>query len=295
MDLSICDMGGFLNSSLHKIKNVNSTINLSQIRKDIKTNNFEYKTSDKELNVFFSLDNKSVGISLDKDILKDLKSFFNKNDFLEENGKTILKGDVANYVAGWFSEIAFDLKYLESDSDNNGVLNSEELMNTFTNGLYFNQQKNGIYVLDEIVLNEKADEDYLSQIGEKNINTISKMINNRIFFDKDKDGEILVKEQYIEDESEYFKNLNQAKEELKDKKEKIEINPKLKEYAINEENNHIRKLKQDIQLFKNSNALKINEDKEKELKDKNTLEDFCEFSIKLIDELKDYKLLDLKA
>lgn len=42
----------------------------------------------------------------------------------------------------------------------------------------------------------------------------------------------LVKEQYIEDESEYFKNLNQAKEELKDKKEKIKINPKLKEYAI---------------------------------------------------------------
>lgn len=31
MDLSICDMGGFLNSSLHKIKNVNSTINLNQI------------------------------------------------------------------------------------------------------------------------------------------------------------------------------------------------------------------------------------------------------------------------
>ncbi|MBZ7979001.1 hypothetical protein AVBRAN12654_09440, partial [Campylobacter sp. RM12654] len=128
--------------------------------------------------------------------------------------------------------IAFDLKYLESDSDNNGVLNSDELMNTFTNGLYFNQQKNGIYVLDKIVLNEKANEEYLSQVGEKNINTISKMINNRIFFDKDKDGEILVKEQYIEDESEYFKNLNQAKEELKNKKEKIEANPKLKEYAI---------------------------------------------------------------
>ncbi|MBZ8006524.1 hypothetical protein AVBRAN9332_09680, partial [Campylobacter sp. RM9332] len=140
--------------------------------------------------------------------------------------------DAANYVAGWFSEIAFDLKYLESDSDNNGVLNSDELMNTFTNGLYFNQQKNGIYVLDKIVLNEKANEEYLSQVGEKNINTISKMINNRIFFDKDKDGEILVKEQYIEDESEYFKNLNQAKEELKNKKEKIEANPKLKEYAI---------------------------------------------------------------
>ncbi|MBZ7976343.1 hypothetical protein [Campylobacter sp. RM12637] len=295
MDLNICDMGGFLNSSLHKIKNVNSTINLSQIRQDIKTNNFEYKTSDKELNVFFSLDNKSVGISLDKDTLKDLKSFFDKNDFLEENGKTILKGDAANYVAGWFSEIAFDLKYLESDSDNNGVLNSDELINTFTNGLYFNQQKNGIYVLDKIVLNEKANEEYLSQVGEKNINTISKMINNRIFFDKDKDGEILVKEQYIEDESEYFKNLNQAKEELKNKKEKIEANPKLKEYAINEENNHIRKLKQDIKLFKNSNSLKINEDKEKELKDKNNLEEFCEFSIKLIDELKAYKLLDLKA
>ncbi|ULO00808.1 hypothetical protein AVANS_0156 [Campylobacter sp. RM5004] len=295
MDLSICDMGGFLNSSLHKIKNVNSTINLSQIRQDIKTNNFEYKTSDKELNVFFSLDNKSVGISLDKDILKDLKSFFNKNDFLEENGKTILKGDAANYVAGWFSEIAFDLNYLESDSDNNGVLNSEELMNTLIDVCYFDENKDGIYVLSEIVKKDKILEEDINEFGEKNINTISKMINNRIFFDKDKDGEILVKEQYIEDENEYFKNLNQAKEELKDKKEKIEINPKLKEYAINEENNHIRKLKQDIKLFKNSNALKINEDKEKELKDKNTLEDFCEFSIKLIDELKDYKLLDLKA
>ncbi|MBZ7985802.1 hypothetical protein AVANS14531_05560 [Campylobacter sp. Cr9] len=295
MDLSICDMGGFLNSSLHKIKNVNSTINLSQIRQDIKTNNFEYKTSDKELNVFFSLDNKSVGISLDKDILKDLKSFFNKNDFLEENGKTILKGDTANYVAGWFSEIAFDLKYLESDSDNNGVLNSEELMNTLIDVCYFDENKDGIYVLSEIVKKDKILEEDINEFGEKNINTISKMINNRIFFDKDKDGEILVKEQYIEDESEYFKNLNQAKEELKDKKEKIEINPKIKEYAINEENNHIRKLKQDIKLFKNSNALKINEDKEKELKDKNTLEDFCKFSIKLIDEIKDYKLLDLKA
>ncbi|MBZ8008491.1 hypothetical protein AVBRAN9334_10050, partial [Campylobacter sp. RM9334] len=214
---------------------VNSTINLSQIRQDIKTNNFEYKTSDKELNVFFSLDNKSVGISLDKDTLKDLKSFFNKNDFLEENGKTILKGDAANYVAGWFSEIAFDLKYLESDSDNNGVLNSDELMNTLIDVCYFDENKDGVYVLSEIVKKDKILEEDINEFGEKNINTISKMINNRIFFDKDKDGEILVKEQYIEDESEYFKNLNQAKEELKNKKEKIEANPKLKEYAINEE------------------------------------------------------------
>ncbi|MBZ7980902.1 hypothetical protein AVBRAN12642_09710, partial [Campylobacter sp. RM12642] len=193
------------------------------------------------------------------------------------------------------NEIAFDLKYLESDSDNNGVLNSDELMNTLIDVCYFDENKDGVYVLSEIVKKDKILEEDINEFGEKNINTISKMINNRIFFDKDKDGEILVKEQYIEDESEYFKNLNQAKEELKNKKEKIEANPKLKEYAINEENNHIRKLKQDIKLFKNSNSLKINEDKEKELKDKNNLEEFCEFSIKLIDELKDYKSLDLKA
>ncbi|MBT0879732.1 hypothetical protein [Campylobacter sp. 2018MI27] len=293
MDLNICDMGGFLNSSLHKIKNVNSTINLSQIRQDIKTNNFEYKTSDKELNVFFSLDNKSVGISLDKDTLKDLKSFFNKNDFLEENGKTILKGDAANYVAGWFSEIAN--KFLEVSQ--NAVLSKEEMLNSRL-GVRLDGEINEYNLLQitSVELNAKGD-DISDEMYEAH-NTISKDLSDTILKDKNKDGSLTLDELMLNESKEKYleelENLYKYTEKNQiDKKPKIDL--RLKEYAINEENNHIRKLKQDIKLFKNSNSLKINKDKEKELKDKNNLEEFCEFSIKLIDELKDYKLLDLKA
>lgn len=52
------------------------------------------------------MDNKSIGISLDNKVLNDLKSFFKDSDFLKENGNIILKGDAANYVAGWFGEVA---------------------------------------------------------------------------------------------------------------------------------------------------------------------------------------------
>lgn len=288
VDLSSC-----INTSISKKADVNSTINLSQIRQDIKTNNFEYKTSDKELNVFFSLDNKSVGISLDKDTLKDLKSFFNKNDFLEENGKTILKGDAANYVAGWFSEIAN--KFLEVSQ--NAVLSKEEMLNSRL-GVRLDGEINEYNLLQitSVELNAKGD-DISDEMYEAH-NTISKDLSDTILKDKNKDGSLTLDELMLNESKEKYleelENLYKYTEKNQiDKKPKIDL--KLKEYAINEENNHIRKLKQDIKLFKNSNSLKINEDKEKELKDKNNLEEFCEFSIKLIDELKDYKLLDLKA
>ncbi|MBZ7976342.1 hypothetical protein [Campylobacter sp. RM12637] len=288
VDLSSC-----INTSISKKADVNSTINLSQIRQDIKTNNFEYKTSDKELNVFFSLDNKSVGISLDKDTLKDLKSFFNKNDFLEENGKTILKGDAANYVAGWFSEIAN--KFLEVSQ--NAVLSKEEMLNSRL-GVRLDGEINEYNLLQitSVELNAKGD-DISDEMYEAH-NTISKDLSDTILKDKNKDGSLTLDELMLNESKEKYleelENLYKYTEKNQiDKKPKIDL--KLKEYAINEENNHIRKLKQDIKLFKNSNSLKINEDKEKELKDKNNLEEFCEFSIKLIDELKAYKLLDLKA
>ncbi|MBZ7990919.1 hypothetical protein [Campylobacter sp. RM9331] len=287
------DLSSFINTSISKKADVNSTINLSQIRQDIKTNNFEYKTSDKELNVFFSLDNKSVGISLDKDTLKDLKSFFNKNDFLEENGKTILKGDAANYVAGWFSEIAN--KFLEVSQ--NAVLSKEEMLNSRL-GVRLDGEINEYNLLQitSVELNAKGD-DISDEMYEAH-NTISKDLSDTILKDKNKDGSLTLDELMLNESKEKYleelENLYKYTEKNQiDKKPKIDL--KLKEYAINEENNHIRKLKQDIKLFKNSNSLKINEDKEKELKDKNNLEEFCEFSIKLIDELKAYKLLDLKA
>ena len=288
VDLSSC-----INTSVSKKADVNSTINLSQIRQDIKTNNFEYKTSDKELNVFFSLDNKSVGISLNKDTLKDLKSFFNKNDFLEENGKTILKGDAANYVAGWFSEIAN--KFLEVSQ--NAVLSKEEMLNSRL-GVRLDGEINEYNLLQitSVELNAKGD-DISDEMYEAH-NTISKDLSDTILKDKNKDGSLTLdelmlnesKEKYLEELENLYKYTEKNQID-----EKPKIDKKLKEYAINEEKNHIRKLKQDIKLFKNSNSLKINEDKEKELKDKNNLEEFCEFSIKLIDELKAYKLLDLKA
>ncbi|MBZ7981818.1 hypothetical protein AVBRAN12640_04625 [Campylobacter sp. RM12640] len=287
------DLSSFINTSVSKKADVNSTINLSQIRQDIKTNNFEYKTSDKELNVFFSLDNKSVGISLDKDTLKDLKSFFNKNDFLEENGKTILKGDAANYVAGWFSEIAN--KFLEVSQ--NAVLSKEEMLNSRL-GVRLDGEINEYNLLQitSVELNAKGD-DISDEMYEAH-NTISKDLSDTNLKDKNKDGSLTLDELMLNESKEKYleelENLYKYTEKNQiDKKPKIDL--KLKEYAINEENNHIRKLKQDIKLFKNSNSLKINEDKEKELKDKNNLEEFCEFSIKLIDELKAYKLLDLKA
>ncbi|ULO02150.1 hypothetical protein AVANS_1541 [Campylobacter sp. RM5004] len=288
VDLSSC-----INTSVSKKADVNSTLNLSQIRKDIKTNNFEYKTSDKELNVFFSLDNKSVGISLDKDILKDLKSFFNKNDFLDENGKTILKGDAANYVAGWFSEIAN--KFLEVSQ--NAVLSKEEILNSRL-GIRLNGEINEYNLLQITNVELNAKGDYISDEIYEAHNTISKDLSDTILKDKNKDGSLTLDELVLNESKEKYlkdlENLYKYSEKI-ELDEKPKIDKKLKEYAINEENNRIRKLKQDIKLFKNSNALKINEDKEKELKDKNTLEDFCNFSIKLIDELKDYKLLDLKA
>lgn len=91
---------------------------------------------------------------------------------------------MANYVAGWFSEIAFNiLKVIVIIMG----FNSEELMNTLIDVCYFDENKDGIYVLSEIVKKDKILEEDINEFSEKNINTISKMINNRIFFDKDEE------------------------------------------------------------------------------------------------------------
>ncbi|MBZ7980388.1 hypothetical protein AVBRAN12642_07035, partial [Campylobacter sp. RM12642] len=191
------------------------------------------------------------------------------------------------------SEIAN--KFLEVSQ--NAVLSKEEMLNSRL-GVRLDGEINEYNLLQitSVELNAKGD-DISDEMYEAH-NTISKDLSDTILKDKNKDGSLTLDELMLNESKEKYleelENLYKYTEKNQiDKKPKIDL--RLKEYAINEENNHIRKLKQDIKLFKNSNSLKINEDKEKELKDKNNLEEFCEFSIKLIDELKDYKLLDLKA
>ncbi|MBZ7984465.1 hypothetical protein, partial [Campylobacter sp. RM12647] len=186
-------------------------------------------------------------------------------------------------------------KFLEVSQ--NAVLSKEEMLNSRL-GVRLDSEINEYNLLQITSVELSAKGDDISDEMYEAHNTISKDLSDTILKDKNKDGSLTLDELMLNESKEKYleelENLYKYTEKNQiDKKPKIDL--RLKEYAINEENNHIRKLKQDIKLFKNSNSLKINEDKEKELKDKNNLEEFCEFSIKLIDELKAYKLLDLKA
>lgn len=287
------DISGFLNTSVNKAKNVNSTLNLSQIRKDIKTNNFSYQTSDKPLNVFFSIDNKSIGISLDNKVLNDLKSFFKDNDFLNENGNIILKGDAANYVAGWFSEVAARF----SEVSKNAVLSYEELQNVrFGIKPNFELQENNILKMTSIELNTQVKN--ISESEYELHNTISKDLSDNILKDKNKDGEITLAEFMLdENEEKYLDDLDNTYKYAKIKTDERLAVPdeKIKEYVINEANNYVRKLEQDIKIFKNAKSLKIDEDKAKELLEKDKLDEFCEFSIGFIDKLSNEKMLNIKV
>ncbi len=77
------------------------------------------------------LNDKYVLLSLKTDTMDTLKSHFQKDDFYErDDGILRLNNKAEAYVAGWFGDIAYKRKFLESDSNNDGILNKSEYSQT---------------------------------------------------------------------------------------------------------------------------------------------------------------------
>ncbi len=99
-----------------------------------------------------------------------------------------------------------------------------------------------------------------------------------------------------EDKEKYLNDLDNAyKNATSNKASKIENKDAIKEYILSNTNIYLRKLQQDIKIFKNAEILKISKDKEKELQSKNKLDGFCEFCIAFINILDNTKKIDMRV
>ncbi len=73
----------------------------------------------------------SVNLST-KNAINLILNFKGENNFfLRSDGILRLNGEVQNFVSGWFDKVAYDMNLLGADSDKNGLVEGQELNDTF--------------------------------------------------------------------------------------------------------------------------------------------------------------------
>ena len=117
------------NMSQDNLQNFAQIINKNLDTNEIKTSsnlakNYEFSN---EISFTDKISTNTINLRLSDENLSRLKTHFGSQNFdKDKSGKITLKGEAADFVSGWFGDIAYKRNYVGADSDKNGFLNDSE-------------------------------------------------------------------------------------------------------------------------------------------------------------------------
>ena len=117
------------NMSQDNLQNFAQIINKNLDTNNIKTSsnlakNYEFSN---EISFTDKISTNTINLRLSDENLSRLKTHFGSQNFdKDKSGKITLKGEAADFVSGWFGDIAYKRNYACADSDKNGFLNDSE-------------------------------------------------------------------------------------------------------------------------------------------------------------------------
>lgn len=156
---------------------------------------------------------KMVSVALDKENIEKLKSQFGEEDiFQRPDGSVLLDNKAEAFVAGWFSDIAYNRKFLSADENNDGLIGQDEYKNTHNNfevmlriGAEKAQNELKVDVSEEIsqtYLSSKTREGYVGMYRGPDIPTsLDDELNMTLKIDADFDSKVSLEEAYSTDET----------------------------------------------------------------------------------------------
>ena len=194
------------NISQDNLQNFAKIINKNLDTNNIKTSsnlakNYEFNN---EISFTDKISTNTINLRLSDENLSRLKTHFGSQNFdKDKSGKITLKGEAADFVSGWFGDIAYKRNYVGADSDKNGFLNDSEKGETLA-GYATNTTKKveGANVTDVDFKGVSSYLPYSKHYDAPLANTIEKALNESLKADINMDGylnliELQSKEQII--------------------------------------------------------------------------------------------------
>ena len=194
------------NMSQDNLQNFAKIINKNLDTNNIKTSsnlakNYEFSN---EISFTDKISTNTINLRISDENLSRLKTHFGSQNFdKDKSGKITLKGEAADFVSGWFGDIAYKRNYAGADSDKNGFLNDSEKGETLA-GYATNTTKKveGANVTDVDFNGVSSYLPYSKHYDAPLANTIEKALNESLKADINMDGylnlgELQSKEQII--------------------------------------------------------------------------------------------------
>lgn len=197
------------NMSQDNLQNFAKIINKNLDTNEIKTSsnlakNYEFSN---EISFTDKISTNTINLRLSDENLSRLKTHFGSQNFdKDKSGKITLKGEAADFVSGWFGDIAYKRNYAGADSDKNGFLNDSEKGETLAGYgalvSYKTDEKDGSNVVLVQMDGVSSYLPYSKHYDAPLANTIEKALNETLKADTNMDGylnlgELQSKEQII--------------------------------------------------------------------------------------------------
>ena len=197
------------NMSQDNLQNFAKIINKNLDTNNIKTSsnlakNYEFSN---EISFTDKISTNTINLRLSDENLSRLKTHFGSQNFdKDKSGKITLKGEAADFVSGWFGDIAYKRNYAGADSDKNGFLNDSEKGETLAGYgalvSYKTDEKDGSNVVLVQMDGVSSYLPYSKHYDAPLANTIEKALNETLKADVNMDGylnlgELQSKEQII--------------------------------------------------------------------------------------------------
>ena len=197
------------NMSQDNLQNFAKIINKNLDTNNIKTSsnlakNYEFSN---EISFTDKISTNTINLRLSDENLSRLKTHFGSQNFdKDKSGKITLKGEAADFVSGWFGDIAYKRNYAGADSDKNGFLNDSEKGKTLAGYgalvSYKTDEKDGSNVVLVQMDGVSSYLPYSKHYDAPLANTIEKALNESLKADINMDGylnliELQSKEQII--------------------------------------------------------------------------------------------------
>ena len=197
------------NMSQDNLQNFAQIINKHLDTNNIKTSsnlakNYEFNN---EISFTDKISGNTINLKLSDENLSRLKTHFGSQNFdKDKSGKITLKGEAADFVSGWFGDIAYKRNYAGADSDKNGFLNESEKGETLAGYgalvSYKTDEKDGSNVVLVQMDGVSSYLPYSKHYDAPLANTIEKALNETLKADINMDGylnlgELQSKEQII--------------------------------------------------------------------------------------------------
>lgn len=195
--------------SQDNLQNLAKIVNKNLDTNNIKTSsnlakNYEFNN---EISFTDKISTNTINLRISDENLSRLKTHFGSQNFdKDKSGKITLKGEAADFVSGWFGDIAYKRNYAGADSDKNGFLNDSEKGETLAGYgalvSYKTDEKDGSNVVLVQMDGVSSYLPYSKHYDSPLANTIEKALNESLKADINMDGylnlgELQSKEQII--------------------------------------------------------------------------------------------------